>query len=219
MLLQNAQAVTRYSMHRCIEVAYGRVHDWFNTDSEMKLYHSYNWDEHSQLVLARENPTQAAFNFHLYFPTHFFKVSHALQSDRIIGFAKLLDWLRYNPYITVVDVGCGDGADHRSASLRGHRTQEGKCRHYAVTWALYNALMPAPTLATKLYVPPPRPNAVPRPRLIARLNEGLQAGRKLALISAPAGFGKTTLASEWISTLTPCPLSHKARGDCVVVAG
>ena len=62
--------------------------------------------------------------------------------------------------------------------------------------------MPAPVLATKLYLPPPRPNAVSRPRLIARLNEGLQAGRKLALISAPAGFGKTTLVSEWIATLT-----------------
>ena len=59
--------------------------------------------------------------------------------------------------------------------------------------------MPAPVLATKLYIPPPRPNAVPRPRLIARLNDGLRAGRKLALISAPAGFGKTTLVSEWIN--------------------
>jgi LuxR family maltose regulon positive regulatory protein len=55
--------------------------------------------------------------------------------------------------------------------------------------------MSAPVLATKLYLPPPRPNAVVRPRLIARLNEG---GR-LILVSAPAGFGKTTLVSEWIA--------------------
>ena len=59
--------------------------------------------------------------------------------------------------------------------------------------------MPAPILATKLYLPPPRPGIVPRPRLMERLNEGLTAGRKLALISASAGFGKTTLASEWIA--------------------
>src|SRR4051794_41057 len=56
---------------------------------------------------------------------------------------------------------------------------------------VYNAAMPV--LATKLFVPPPRPNAVPRARLIARLNEGLH--RTLTLISPPAGFGKTTLLS------------------------
>lgn len=63
--------------------------------------------------------------------------------------------------------------------------------------------MTVPILATKLYIPPPRPNAVPRPRLLARLNAGLRreqgGGRKLTLISAAAGFGKTTLLSEWIA--------------------
>lgn len=54
-------------------------------------------------------------------------------------------------------------------------------------------------LATKLYIPPPRPDLVPRQRLIDRLNEGLARGGKLTLISAPAGFGKTTLVSEWIA--------------------
>jgi LuxR family maltose regulon positive regulatory protein len=52
-------------------------------------------------------------------------------------------------------------------------------------------------LTTKLYIPHPRPNLVPRPRLIARLNDTLRLGHKLTLISAPAGFGKTTLLSEW----------------------
>ncbi len=51
-------------------------------------------------------------------------------------------------------------------------------------------------LTTKLYVPPLRPGLVPRPRLIELLDEGVT--RKLTLISAPAGFGKTTLISEWI---------------------
>ena len=59
--------------------------------------------------------------------------------------------------------------------------------------------MPTPILATKLYVPPPRANLVLRPRLVERLNEGLSASRKLTLISAPAGFGKTTLVSEWVA--------------------
>ncbi len=61
----------------------------------------------------------------------------------------------------------------------------------------FDSVQDVPLLTTKLYVPPPRPNLVPRPRLIKRLNEGLH--RKLTLVSAPAGFGKTTLVSEWAS--------------------
>ena len=57
-------------------------------------------------------------------------------------------------------------------------------------------------LATKLYIPPPRPKVVPRPRLIERLNEGLH--RKLTLISAPVGYGKTTMLSEWIPQSERC---------------
>jgi LuxR family maltose regulon positive regulatory protein len=59
--------------------------------------------------------------------------------------------------------------------------------------------MSAPILATKLFIPPPRSKIVLRPRLIERLNEGLSASRKLTFISAPAGFGKTTLVSEWVA--------------------
>lgn len=47
-----------------------------------------------------------------------------------------------------------------------------------------------PLLATKLYIPPVRPELVSRPRLIERLNAGLC--RKMTLVSAPAGFGKST---------------------------
>lgn len=59
--------------------------------------------------------------------------------------------------------------------------------------------MPETLLQTKLYIPPQRPDLVSRPRLIERLNHGLQIGHKLTLISAPAGFGKTTLVAEWVS--------------------
>ena len=61
----------------------------------------------------------------------------------------------------------------------------------------YNGAMPTPVLSTKLYIPSPRPNAVLRTRLIGRLNAGLH--HRLTLISAPAGFGKTTLVSSWIA--------------------
>ncbi|MBE0687786.1 MAG: LuxR family transcriptional regulator [Anaerolineaceae bacterium] len=60
--------------------------------------------------------------------------------------------------------------------------------------------MSTPLLATKLYIPPLKSSIVSRPRLIDWLNEGLVKNCKLALISASAGFGKTTLISEWITT-------------------
>jgi LuxR family transcriptional regulator, maltose regulon positive regulatory protein len=55
-------------------------------------------------------------------------------------------------------------------------------------------------LATKLYIPSLRAKVVSRSRLIERLNEGLFSGHKLTIISAPAGFGKTTLVSEWVTS-------------------
>ena len=56
-------------------------------------------------------------------------------------------------------------------------------------------------LRTKLFFPPPRPNLVPRHHLTERLNQGLRLGHRLALVSAPAGFGKTTLVGEWVGNL------------------
>ncbi len=67
--------------------------------------------------------------------------------------------------------------------------------------------MTTPLLTTKLHIPPVRPDPstglrtrlVSRPRLIERLNAGLLRKRRLTLVSAPAGFGKTTLLSEWVA--------------------
>ncbi|AWX54908.1 LuxR family transcriptional regulator [Brevibacillus brevis] len=56
--------------------------------------------------------------------------------------------------------------------------------------------MTIPIVTTKLYMPPSRLKTVTRHRLIEKLNEGLN--RKLTVISAPAGSGKTTLVSEWL---------------------
>lgn len=54
-------------------------------------------------------------------------------------------------------------------------------------------------LATKFHTPAPPVKPVHRQRLLQRLNDGLAAGRLLTLVSAPAGFGKTTCVSAWIA--------------------
>jgi LuxR family maltose regulon positive regulatory protein len=66
------------------------------------------------------------------------------------------------------------------------------------TYANLRALTVQPDrlLITKLYAPPVRVDRIPRPRLTARLHEGLH--HKMLLLSAPAGSGKTTALSEWV---------------------
>ena len=70
--------------------------------------------------------------------------------------------------------------------------------------------MDTPVLTTKLHIPSLRPNLVPRRRLLDRLDLGLQ--KRLTLISAPAGFGKTTLLAEWIENL------DASRSEAIEVA-
>lgn len=52
---------------------------------------------------------------------------------------------------------------------------------------------------TRLLIPQPRPLRVARPHLLERLTQGFAQGARLALVSAPAGFGKTTLISAWLA--------------------
>jgi ATP/maltotriose-dependent transcriptional regulator MalT/DNA-binding SARP family transcriptional activator len=67
-----------------------------------------------------------------------------------------------------------------------------------------DSLAPRSLLETKLYVPRARRGLVPRPRLSERLDRGTAS--KLTLVSAPAGFGKTTLLTEW---LTAAPVDER----------
>ena len=62
----------------------------------------------------------------------------------------------------------------------------------------YTSTMATALLQTKFYRPRIHANLVPRPHLIERLTEGLQNGHSLMLISAPAGYGKTTLVAAWL---------------------
>ena len=62
-------------------------------------------------------------------------------------------------------------------------------------------MQPATVLATKLYAPPGRTRLVSRPRLAELLDSTLEPGHRLTLVSGPAGFGKTTLLSHWLTRL------------------
>ena len=72
---------------------------------------------------------------------------------------------------------------------------------------LEDSLVPAPLLETKLYVPRSRRGLVPRPRLSERLDRGTAS--KLMLVSAPAGFGKTTLLTEWLAAGPAAPAGER----------
>ncbi len=67
--------------------------------------------------------------------------------------------------------------------------------------------MKSTLLATKLHRPSSPAKWVQRLHLIQRLNEGLELGRQITLVSAPAGFGKTTCVSEWVDTLDNWPVT------------
>ena len=62
--------------------------------------------------------------------------------------------------------------------------------------------MSQPLLATKLLIPPLRPRLVSRLRLLTALDEGLQPAKRVILITAPPGYGKTTLLVEWVNGFT-----------------
>ena len=66
-------------------------------------------------------------------------------------------------------------------------------------------MLSSPLLTTKLYRPPIDCNWIARPALFTRLNNGLT--RKLTLVSAPPGFGKSTLISQWLARFDSDALS------------
>ena len=66
-------------------------------------------------------------------------------------------------------------------------------------------------LATKLFIPSIRPELVSRPRLIEQLNNGLLC--RLILVSAPAGFGKTTLVGDWVGNFNK-DRESESQADC-----
>lgn len=75
-------------------------------------------------------------------------------------------------------------------------------------------MAPDALLLTKFHIPASRPNQVSRPALLTRLDQGVTLGHRLTLLSAPAGFGKTTLIGDWIASLArPAAWINLDSGD------
>ena len=62
----------------------------------------------------------------------------------------------------------------------------------------YNEPVTTNLLQTKMFIPPPRPDFIARPQLLEHLDQGLRKSRSLTLVSAPAGYGKSTMVVSWI---------------------
>jgi LuxR family maltose regulon positive regulatory protein len=104
------------------------------------------------------------------------------------------------PYFTHTKFFCNHKENQSRSGRNGHSKLAAVGNSCIIASMSASELSP-PLITTKLYRPRPRPDWIPRPRLLARLDKGLAAGRRLSLISAPAGFGKTSLASAWVASL------------------
>ena len=87
------------------------------------------------------------------------------------------------------------------SGLTGREPELAQPREAEILW------VPTALLETKLYVPRPRRGLVLRPRLSERLDRGTAS--KLMLVSAPAGFGKTTLLTEWLAAGPAAPADER----------
>ena len=85
----------------------------------------------------------------------------------------------------------------RASTPRQDREGEGGGRYWVIHMTAKDDA--GPLLQTKLYIPRPRRARSGRPRLLERLRRGAES--KLTLLSAPAGFGKTTLLAEWLAAV------------------
>ncbi|MBD2196295.1 MULTISPECIES: RNA-directed DNA polymerase [Calothrix] len=95
------------SFHPYIASAYTAVHDWLETKSEADGYKKIHFKDITR-SLSQNTLKSAAAQYYALFPAHYFKLTHTLRE--IIGLEQLLEWIKYNPHICLIDVGCGAGA-------------------------------------------------------------------------------------------------------------
>jgi hypothetical protein len=78
--------------------------------------------------------------------------------------------------------------------------------------------MSVPLLTAKLYIPPSRPNLVPRPRLLRQLDDGLRLGHRLTLVSAPLGCSSPWAPSSVTSTTSIFPATQQKAASPIRLA-
>ena len=108
-LVQSVQ-IPLYTMPPEMDSAYSRVHAWLRKSRRHTEYRTCMWKDDGAKAVAKASPKHAAFYFDSLFPTHFFKAYHVLRSEESGVGGQLLQWLRFNPNLAVLDLGCGDGA-------------------------------------------------------------------------------------------------------------
>jgi SAM-dependent methyltransferase len=104
----NSDSNTHRTFHPIIAKAYTKVHQWLDNLEQAKGYKTIEprgkWKE----ILQQEDLKHIAFQYYHLFPSHYFKAAHSL--EYIITEEKLINWLRHNQKICVLDIGCGAGA-------------------------------------------------------------------------------------------------------------
>jgi hypothetical protein len=113
----------KYRFHNCTLEAYRATLSWLRDQPEAANYDSLGYSE-VKGKLEEATLLSAAAQFHTYFPTHFFKTAHTLR--QAITWPRLAGWLRHNPRLCVVDIGCGAGAGSAALVETLLRLQEEK---------------------------------------------------------------------------------------------
>lgn len=95
-----------YAFHPLISKTYSEVHQWLATRNEVKNYKACSYGDATKM-LEKLSFLSAAVQFNVFFPPHFFKMAKILKEA--VGYETIANWVRNNPRICLIDVGCGAG--------------------------------------------------------------------------------------------------------------
>jgi hypothetical protein len=100
--------MAKLSFHPHIASVYTEVQDWLS-NKNINYRRKNIWDKIKyKNLLEQATLESAAAQYYCLFPAHFFKVSYTL--EKVIGTDRILEWIKFNPKLCLVDVGCGAGS-------------------------------------------------------------------------------------------------------------